>query len=193
MESRAAHNLVFVAQIDTLSDDGLSAVLRIGDILTDPRPLPAVYGRNFTAAFAVHPGAQVLAVAPSGVLENAVVVAPFWKEGIAPWTTDPGTDGIRFEDGTTVAYDSTARFLTITTPGDVAIGAGGDVAVSADGVVTVVASQIALRAADALILESPSIRLIGPTEQTGGDLTSDGVSVQTHTHPETGTVTAVPQ
>ena len=33
-----------------------------------------------------------------------------------------------------------------------------------------------------MTLQAESIRIIGPVEQTGGDMTSDGISAQHHTH-----------
>ncbi|MCF6221638.1 MAG: phage baseplate assembly protein V [Robiginitomaculum sp.] len=170
MNSRQLHNIIAIGTIFAISDDGKSAQVKIGDITTNFRPLPAVYGLNFTAALPTHIHAQVVLNCPSGDYDGSVIVGFLWPQGEAPYTADTNIDGIKFADGTLVEYDSAA--------GSLKIDCAGDINITAAGTLTMAATKI--------IIE-------GEVEQIGGDMTSDGISAQTHIHEETSVLTKVPQ
>jgi phage baseplate assembly protein V len=170
MNSRQFHNTITIGTIEVVSDDARTARVRIGDdILTKSLPLPAYYGRNMIAVRPVHPNAQVVLNVPSGDLENAVIVGFLWPAGGFPYTTDPNIDGIQFADGTTVQYNSQTKEFTLNSVGDLHIECAGT-----------------------LSLKAAAITIDGPVEQSGGDVLSDGISAQHHTHTETGVKTQEP-
>ena len=81
-----------------------------------------------------------------------------------------GLRRVTFADGTVCEYDREAHALNITVPetsGTVTVNTGGEIVLSADTQIT---------------LNAPQIVIEGPVNQTQGDITSDGVSLQTHTH-----------
>ena len=170
MNSRAFHNIITIGTLDSFSADGKYACVKIGDIKTKPLPLPAFYGRNFIGHLQAHPAAQVVLNSPSGDLDTAVIVGFLWSNTVPPYTADENVDGIKFNDGTLVEYNSQSQALKVKCVGNVTIEADGT-----------------------LKLKSPSIEIDGPVTQTGGDMTSDGISAQTHKHTETGTKTQVPE
>lgn len=186
METRKFHNLIVIGTIEALSDDGLSAQIRIGDIVTDMRPLPAAYGQNFTANRPVLDTAQVILNCPSGALENSVIIGFLWSNDIQPYTTERHIDGVKFTDGTKVEYDSITKEVRVNTAGRVIVETADSVIMSSHG-------DIELKADGALKLQAGQIEILGPVTQTGGDMTSDGISAQNHIHTETGVKTQGPE
>jgi len=186
MEARQFHNLIVIGTIDTLSDDGLSAQIRIGDIVTDMRPLPATYGQNFTANRPTLDTAQVLLVCPSGNLENSIVVGFIWSNAIQPYTTERHIDGFKFKDGTQIEYDSEAQELRVKTVGKLSVEAAKTIEIKAG-------ENIKVTSGGTLTLAAQAINIEGPVTQTGGDMTSDGISAQKHIHTETSKKTKAPQ
>ncbi len=170
MNNRLLHNIIAIGTLVAISDDAKFAQVKIGDITTDFRPLPALYGLNFTTARPVPLNAQVVVNCPSGNMDAAIIIGYLWAQGVSPYTTDTNIDGIKFADGTLVEYDSAAQNLKIN--------CAGDVNITAAGTLTMAATKI--------IIE-------GEVEQTGGDMTSDGISAQNHKHEETSIITKVPQ
>jgi len=185
METRQFHNLIVIGTIDTLSDDGLSAQIRIGDIVTDMRPLPALYGQNFTANRPVLDTAQVVLNCPSGDLENSVIIGFLWSKDIQPYTTERHIDGLKFKDGTQIEYDSEAQELRVKTVGKLIVEAAKTIDITAS-------ENITITSGGTLKLAAQAIEIEGPVTQTGGDMTSDGISAQQHKHDETGVKTKVP-
>ena len=169
MGSREIHNLIIIGTIDTISEGGTSARVRVGDILTKFLPLPAFYSQNLTGWFPAHEQAQVILNCPSGNVDAAVIIGWLWPRQEGPYRNDRHIDGIRFNDGTTVEYNSQSGKLLIDAKGDVEIKAAGTLSLTAE-----------------------LIEISGPVTQTGGDITSDGVSVQEHTHTETSVETKKP-
>lgn len=177
MDSRAFHNLIVIGTVDAVSDDGLRAQIRIGEIVTSFLPLPALYGKNFSANFPIHDIAQVILSCPSGNLENGVIIGCLWSSALQPYTTDRDTDGIQFADGTTLQYDSAEKILRLHSVGKIEIEASETLTLTAGGKMSLTASEL---------------EISGPVTQTGGDITSDGISVQNHKHLETGNKTQAP-
>lgn len=177
MDSRQFHNLIVIATVEAVSDDGLRARLRLGDIVTDFLPLPALYGKNFTASFPIHDIAQVIVASPSGNLENGVIIGCLFSNDIQPWTTNRDKDGLTFTDGTTLQYDSAQKILRVSSVGKLEITAAETLSLTAGGKMSLTAAQL---------------EIAGAITQTGGDMTSDGISVQNHKHLETGQLTEKP-
>lgn len=186
MNDRQFNNLITFGTISTISDDGQFAAIKIGDIVTKPLRLPAIYGQNFKASMPAHESAQVVIGAPSGNLEAAVILGFLWSDNIPPYTDDRKIDGILFEDGTTVEYNSEDKILKVKSADKITVEAVGDASFKAGGDMTI-------EAAGTLTLKANAITIEGPVEQTGGDMTSDGISAQKHKHTETGTKTKGPE
>ena len=185
MDPRAFHNLIVIGTIDSLSEDGLSARVQIGDVLTAFRPLPAFYGQNFTANLPARENAQVILNCPSGNVDASIIIGFLWTQDIQPITTERHIDGFDFEDGTCVKYNSETKDVTVNTAGTVIIECAGAVTLTSD-------ADIVLTAGGTLKLKASAIEIDGPVTQSGGDMTSGGISAQSHKHTETGSITQVP-
>ncbi len=178
MDIRAFHNIITIGTITKLSDDGIFGQVKIGDITTKMLPLPTFYSKNCTSWSPMHEDAQVIISAPSGNLENALIIGLLWSAGEAPYTTDRNIDGIKFNDGTMVSYNSETQTLDVSCEGQINIKSIGDINIETDG---------------AFNLKAASINIDGPVTQVNGDITSDEISVQYHKHIETGVKTKVPE
>jgi phage baseplate assembly protein V len=89
--------------------------------------------------------------------------------------TDENIDVVQFNDGTTISYDSSSKALAVECAGTIHISASGNVSVTT-------AADCLIQATGTLFLEAAAIKIKGPVTQTGGDMTSDGVSAQGHKH-----------
>ena len=186
MQGREFHNLFAIGTISKISADGLSARVRIGETETDFRPLPANYGEHFTANIPTLKNSQVLLAAPSGNLENSVIVLVLWSSEIHPYTTQRHINGVKFKDGTTVEYDTEKKETRVIAAGKVIIDAADTVLIKSQ-------KDIELIASGKVKISGSASEIAGPVTQTGGDITSDNISVQNHKHPETGSLTREPE
>lgn len=179
MQAREFHNLIIIGTIDSVTDTGDYARVIIGEeILTKLLPLPALYGKNFTAALPARIGSQVVLTCPSGDVDAGVIVGFLWTGEIKPHETRTDIDSVKFNDGTTLAYDSESKVLSINCAGKVEITAADDMSIVTNGRLNLVGTEVSIS---------------GPVIQTGGDMTSDGVSAQKHKHAETNSITKAPQ
>ena len=65
--------------------------------------------------------------------------------------------------------------LSVVSAGTINIEASDNITVTSD-------AEIKLKAANKITLVSSQIDIKGPVTQTGGDMTSDGISAQNHPH-----------
>lgn len=129
-------------------------------------------------------GEQVLLLCPNGSPEIGVVMPAIYQTAHPAPETNRKTAKAVFEDGTTVLHDSENHVLTINVAGSGAkfhLISAGDGEINCTGNLAIKAAGITIERTDA----GGQVAVIGPVEQTGGDFTSDGVSVQHHTHTDT--------
>lgn len=159
--SALVHNMVRIGQIKQIDPRNALVRVQCGDNLSDWLPVPAAIGNNFIAWQPMRLGQTVTLVCPSGDLAQARIVGMGYTTDIPAFSQNPGKDIIQFNDSTRVEYDSGAQLLTLHSAKDIHI--------STANTMTLSASQMNIRA---------------PITQTGGDMTSDGISAQHHSHPQ---------
>ncbi|WP_430415843.1 phage baseplate assembly protein V [Marinobacter adhaerens] len=234
IERRLA-NLIRFGTIEQLDEENALARVRCGEILTDWlswRTNRAGPDRDW---WALEPGEQVILLAPSGELNQAVIVgsinrdlfpAPGNRKTLHRIQYQDGTtkdydraasiDTATYPDGTVIQYNATASLYTIKTSSgtEITVNAGsGDVTADIEGSLTAqVANTITAEAGDAANIAAPSVNITGNVTITGsltlagplsaapgssgsgvslqgnmqitsGDITADGVSLKSHTHP----------
>ncbi len=116
-------------------------------------------------------GEQVLLLCPNGSPELGVVQPAIYQTAHPAPESNENVRKAVFEDGTAISYDRTAHLLTINVAGGV--GAKFHLISEGDGEITSTGD---------LKLKGATITMEGPVTQTGGDMTSDGISAQGHTH-----------
>lgn len=217
MERRLA-NMVRIGTIDQLDEAGRRLRVQAGGNRTAWLPWPAEIGRNFRRWRPLRQGQQVVLLAPSGDLAQAVIVGMLYSADVPAPDDSPDVDLILFDDGTRLEYDSGAHTLTAEIKGsaviktDAALTAtvGTDAMVTAGGSISATAaSQISLAAPNISLTGAVTIAgplsavpgaagggatLQGGMEITGGDVTADGYSLKLHRHGgvETGSGTSGP-
>ncbi len=194
MNTRQFNNLITFGTIETISEDGRFASLKIGEIATKPLRLPAVYGANFKMSMPAHESAQAVIIAPSGNLEAAVIAGFLWSQDIAPATSNQKIDGIFFNDGTRLEYNSEDKILNVHSADKITIDAAGDASLNVGGNLTIkAAGNVALEAGGNMKIKASAIDIEGPVKHTGGDMISEGISAQNHVHTETKVKTKKPE
>lgn len=134
-------------------------------------PWPTEMGRNYRRWRPLRTGQQVILASPSGDMAQAVIVGMLYTDNLPAPESDPDLDLIEFENGAAISHDISNGAMVVTCTGDLTIEVAGTLSLNASNHV-----------------------IDGPVDQNGGDLTSDGISVQKHIHPESiGSNTEGPQ
>lgn len=164
---RRFENLLRIGEVSAVDFNKNLVTVKTGDIEVDDIEMPTHQGHNFLTSTPIRIGCQVLLASISGDLSQAVIIAilPSNKLPCAAATSD--LDVITFNDGTQVQYDSKNKALSVDCVGEISIKGGKD---------------IDIEASSTLSFKAASINMQGPVTQTGGDITSDGVSTQLHIH-----------
>ena len=168
--ARRLANLVRIGVVEAADYSAATVRVRISSLLTDWIPWTSVRAGLDRDWCPPEVGEQVLVVSPSGHPELGIVIASLFCDVHPVNGNRAGLRRVTFADGTVCEYDRAAHALNITVPesgGTVTVNTGGEIVLSADTQIT---------------LNAPQIVIEGPVTQTQGDITSDGVSLQTHTH-----------
>jgi len=127
-------------------------------------------------------GAQVVVLSPGGDPAQGVVLRSIYQAQASAPATGPDVDRMKYADGTVIEYNRATSTLTATLTGsgnvNVTVG-GSSVKMNTSGL-TLASNGKSLK------IDAGGLTIVGPVKQTGGDITSDGVSVQFHTHLEQG-------
>jgi phage baseplate assembly protein V len=113
LERRLA-NLIRIGVIQETNHADKKLRVSMGNTHTAWLPWPAEIGNNFIQWRPLRVGQQVIVIAPSGELNQAVIVGQLYGGGIDAPSTDAQKDLIQFEDGTQIEYDSATHSLTAT-------------------------------------------------------------------------------
>lgn len=127
-------------------------------------------------------GAQVVVLAPGGDTAQAVVLRSLYQTQAAAPAEGPDVDHHEYADGAVMAYNRAASALSVTLPskGSANVTVGGSSIVIDDGQILLSSNGKSLK------IDAGGLAIVGAVAQTGGDITSDGISVQTHFHIEQG-------
>ncbi len=111
LERRLA-NIVKIGVIQEANHADKKLRVAMGETQTAWLPWPAEIGNNFIRWRPLRVGQQVVLVAPSGELNQAVIVGQLYGGGIEAPADHETLDLIQFEDGTKLQYDSSVHCLT---------------------------------------------------------------------------------
>ena len=155
---RRMADLICLGRIEDVDHDNKRLRVR-SKTLSGWLPWPAELGRNYRRWRPLAVGQQVILASPSGDLAQAVIVGMLYTHALDTPSKDPDTDVIEFTNGARLSHHAGSGDMRLTCQGNLSIEVTGTLTLTAGG-----------------------HRLIGPVTQSGGDLTSDGISVQRHTH-----------
>ncbi len=176
--SHFVHHLFAIGTIADIDHDKSLLRVSLGEITTDWLPFPAEIGRNFIRWRPLREDTQVVLACPAGDPSQGLIVQMVHHDKQPAPSDNPDLDVIVFDDGTTMTYDSSASALKLSGAGNISINSKADIAITSAGTLSLAAS---------------AITIAGPVQQTGGDITSDGISAQTHTHPTPVGASGAPQ
>lgn len=135
-------------------------------------------------------GAQVVVLSPGGDTAQGVVLRSLYQDQATAPAEGPDVDRHEYADGTVVEYNRASHTLTTT------VTDGGSVNVKVGGSSLVMdTSKIAMTSnGKSITIDGGGIKIVGKVTQTGGDMTSDGISAQLHKHTSSvpGTPTSIP-
>lgn len=175
-------NLIRIGTIAEVDEQARKLRVKSGKLLTQWLDWPAEIGRNFIQWRPLAPDIQVVIACISGDPAQAVIITMLYSGENPTPSTNPELDLIQFNDGSLISYDSENKHLTITSIEDITINAGKNCTLN-------ITDNFALNAKN-ISMTADAITIDGPVEQTGGDMTSDGVSAQHHKHKDVTAGTA---
>ncbi len=189
-----ARRLANVVRVGTVAEaDYAPALLRVdlGDLTTDWLPWLTRRAGGDVDWWAPEVGEQVVLLAPSGELAQAVVM-PALYQSATPAPADVETvRRTTFADGTTVEYDRAAHHLTVTVAGpsaQVAVEIDGEAHVHTTGAATVAVDG----SADVTVGQAATVDVGTTCDVTAGGkatLTAHQVEIDGGSGSLTGTVT----
>lgn len=207
--SRLLANMIRIGTIEAADYATAKARVRLGDLVTDWLPWMVERAGPDRDWVAPELGEQVVLFCPSGNPELGIIGGSLYQTAHAANGDSKDLRRVTFGDGTVCEYDRAGHKLNITipeaggelnvtTPGKVTISAAtqvnllsaAEINLTAGAKISLTAPLIALNGnivQDAGVggtfhLKSSQITIEGPVVQTEGDLTSDGISLQHHTH-----------
>lgn len=175
-------NLIRIGTIAEVDEQAKKLRVKSGDLLTQWLDWPAEIGRNFIQWRPLAPDIQVVIACISGDPAQAVIISMLYSGENPTPSTNPELDIIQFSDGSLISYDSEEKHLTITSAESITVNAGKNCTLN-------ITDDFALTAKN-INLTADAINIEGPVEQTGGDMTSDGISAQHHKHTDVSAGTA---
>ncbi len=107
-------NLLTIGVISATDHPNGLCRVTIDEIQTDWLLVPQRVGNNYTQNNPVRIGTQVLLASVSGDLLQGVIIAMLPSEQLPTPSNEPHLDIIKFNDGTTLSYDSDSKQLDIS-------------------------------------------------------------------------------
>lgn len=149
-----------------------------GDLISGWLPWLTQRAGNDRDWHAPETGEQVMLISPNGELRLGVAFPALYQSAHPAPANAASVRRTIYADGAVIEYDRAAHRLTATLPNGgttVLISPGG---VQINGQTTI----------------NGEVTINGNTQVNGGDVTADGISLKTHTHPgDSGGTTGQPQ
>lgn len=171
---RRFENLIRIGTIAEVDEQAQRLRVQSGELLTDWLPWPAHIGNNFIHWRPLRLNTQVILACPSGDPAQAMVISMLYSDQLPAPSDDAAVDVIQFDDGTTIEYNSQQKNLILNSAGSIQFIAADTIALQAGQSITSTAPQHTI---------DGDLTIQGAVTQTGGDMTSDGISAQQHKHP----------
>lgn len=192
---RRLANIISFGAVEDLDEANAQVRVRAGEILTDWLPWVTLRAGEDRTWWAPEPGEQVVILAPSGELAQAVVLPAIYQDAHPAPANVRTVHRLEYADGTFIEYDREAHHYKLS------VAEGGNV--------TVICKQATVQAAESVTVDTPSATFTGDVEIQGnatvqgdadlkqhlsvgngaevtGDVTADGISLKNHTHTEQG-------
>lgn len=175
---RRLNSLIRVGRVKEVDYEAAEARVEFGPLLSDWIPWLTRRAGDDRDWAPPEAGEAVVVVASGGYLETAVIIGSIYQSAFPANGDRANLRRVTFADGTVCEYDRSAHRFTLNVP-----AGGAEVVVNSGGQVTVAAATgLNLTSETEIHLAAPNIAIQGQVTQVGGDITSDGISVQSHTH-----------
>jgi phage baseplate assembly protein V len=186
--NRRIESLIRLGTIDQVDHAARKLRVKTGGLLTGWLPWPAEVGRNYRRWRPLRTGTQVVLACPSGDPAQAVIIQILYTSALDAPSTSPDIDLIKFDDGTVIQYDSSSHHLTADCVGNVTVKT--PTLVTIDSPQTTVKGKLTVEGLLTYLAgmagsggSGSAAAIQGNVKITGGDLTADGISLKSHTHP----------
>jgi phage baseplate assembly protein V len=156
---RRLANLIRLGRVEAVDYPNARLRVKVGGILTDWLPWLTGRAGGDRDWHAPEIGEQVLLLAPSGELNQAVVLAAVFQTAFPQPVNSPDKHHMAYSDGAVIEYDRAAHHLKAVLP------AGGTLELTADGGITI----------------AGDITLTG-TLTASVDVVANGISLHDHVH-----------
>lgn len=201
--SRRLENLIRIGTIHSIDHAAVRVRVQIGNIETQWLPWLEHRAGQTTTWDPPTVGEQVTVLSPSGELAGGIVLRGLHSAAIAPPSHSPDTHVIRFPDGALITYDHASSHLEASGIQTARIEAA--VSITLDTPMTHITGQCVIddlltyhnglagsggSVGNGSVITGDIRHLNGQHEQTnvtqvgtGGEITSNGKTLHTHTHP----------
>lgn len=184
--ARRLANTLRLGTIEQVDHPAARVRVRSGEILTTWLPWFTWRAGATSSWSAPTVGEQVLILAPSGDLAGAVVLPAIYTDAHPAPSNSPTQHVTHYPDGTTISYDHATGQADISGATLVTVHATG--AVVLDAPITTVTGMLTV---EGLLTYQSGLAgtgggmgttITGNITQTGGQITSNGIPLATHTH-----------
>ncbi|MCE3232491.1 MAG: Phage baseplate assembly protein [Rickettsiaceae bacterium] len=110
---RRVSNLIQIGTVVAANYEHAKLKVKIGDITTDWLPWLVTRASNDTSWWAPEVGEQVIVLAPSGELHQAVIMPSIYQSAHPAIDTSEDVSKTVYKDGTTTRYDRDSHLLTV--------------------------------------------------------------------------------
>lgn len=184
--ARRLANTLRLGTIEQVDHPAARVRVRSGEILTTWLPWFTWRAGATSSWSAPTVGEQVLILAPSGDLAGAVVLPAIYTDAHPAPSNSPTQHVTRYPDGTTISYDHATGQADISGATLVTVQATGAVVI--DAPITTITGMLTVQGL--LTYQSGlagtgggmGTTITGNITQTGGQITSNGIPLATHTH-----------
>lgn len=190
-------NVIRFGVIAEADYDAARVRVRFGSLKTDWLPWVTLRAGPDLSWWAPEPGEQVIILAPSGELAQAVVLPAVYSNAHSAPGNAPTVHRIEYEDGAVFEYDRAAHRWRVTIPDGTIEMSCKDASVEATNSVTVECSTATVEASQSVTVDTPTATFTGNVNvdgnvSVGGNVAADGdvragsVSLRNHRHMEQG-------
>lgn len=166
---RLIANLIRIGTVTSIDEANARVVVRVAGDVTGSIPWVEKRAGPVRTWNPPRPGEQVLVLAPSGDLEQAVALPSIYRDKYPAPGNSKYQDVTTYPDGSTVSYDTRTNTLNVTIGGD--------------GIVNINCKNATVTASTQIKLDTPKVKVTGDVE-ADGDVKAGTVSLKNHTHKQ---------
>lgn len=182
---RQLSNMLQIGTVELVDLPARKCRVQIGNLLTGWLDMPADISANYIRWKPLRVGTQVLLACPAGEVSAGVIVAMLFSNSHNAPSDADDLDIIKFDDGTTLQYNSTSKTLGIDCQGPINVSCT-EATISSSGAINVDAANINLGAnGEPTVLGNQLARWITTT-------LTPWLTTHTHTSSSPGNPTSPP-